>query len=67
MGLSMARPGDSLAELLEWTDAVLDAARRQGGNGVVVGGELNMPTVEVCFELQPLVDLIARMRNLPRS
>lgn len=37
MGLSMARPGESLAELLERADAALDAARRQGGNLVVVG------------------------------
>ena len=37
MGLSMARPGDTLAELLERADAALDAARRQGGNCVVSG------------------------------
>lgn len=37
MGLSMGRPGDSLAELLERADAALDAARRQGGNCVVIG------------------------------
>lgn len=37
MGLSMARPGESLAELLERANAALDAARRQGGNQVVVG------------------------------
>lgn len=37
MGLSMARPGESLGELLERADAALNAARRQGGNRVVIG------------------------------
>ncbi|WP_421994288.1 sensor domain-containing diguanylate cyclase [Roseococcus sp.] len=37
IGLSMALPGESLGDLLERADAALAAARRQGGNGVVVG------------------------------
>lgn len=37
MGLSMARPGEALAELLERADAALDAARREGGNRIVIG------------------------------
>lgn len=37
VGLSMGRPGETTSELLERAGAALNAARRQGGNRVVVG------------------------------
>nr|WP_314071453.1 diguanylate cyclase [uncultured Roseococcus sp.] len=37
IGLSMGRPGETLAELVERADSALEAARRAGGNRVVSG------------------------------
>ncbi|WP_165585318.1 GGDEF domain-containing protein [Roseococcus sp. SYP-B2431] len=37
LGMTMGRPGESVAELLERAGAALDAARREGGNRLVMG------------------------------
>ena len=37
LGMTMGRPGESVAEIVERSAAALEAARREGGNRVVVG------------------------------